>query len=151
MAKEVKKVDVDLEVEAVESLNEDVVIPEVNEIERLHEEIAILKQMFAEQKTARRSVDVEVYEVPEKPVDNNEFLNERVPFFAFQDGDKYKDDIVVGINGYNYVIQRGKQVMIPRFVQMAIMDSERQRLEANSHSQGLADKFYSETKMRSLA
>ena len=43
-------------------------------------------------------------------------MNELVPFFAFRDNDKYKDDIFVGWNGKGYQIQRGKQVMIPRGV-----------------------------------
>ena len=41
-------------------------------------------------------------------------MNELVPFFAFRDNDKYKDDIVVGLNGKVYRIQRGKHVRIPR-------------------------------------
>lgn len=39
-----------------------------------------------------------------------------VPFWAFKDDDKYKDDIVVGWNGKVYRIQRGKHVRIPREV-----------------------------------
>lgn len=37
-----------------------------------------------------------------------------VSFFAFKDNDKYKDDIVVGLNGKMYTIQRGKHVRIPK-------------------------------------
>lgn len=39
-----------------------------------------------------------------------------VPFWAFKDDDRYKDDIVVGWNGRMYRIQRGKHVRIPREV-----------------------------------
>lgn len=39
-----------------------------------------------------------------------------VSFYAFKDDDKYKDDIVVGLNGKMYRIQRGKHVRIPREV-----------------------------------
>lgn len=39
-----------------------------------------------------------------------------VPFWAFKDDDRYKDDIVVGCNGRMYRIQRGKHVRIPREV-----------------------------------
>lgn len=39
-----------------------------------------------------------------------------VPFWAFKDDDRYKDDIVVGWNGRVYRIQRGKHVRIPREV-----------------------------------
>ena len=45
-----------------------------------------------------------------------DYLEEKVPFMAFKDGGKYKDDIVVGHNGKMYRIKRGIQVMIPRKV-----------------------------------
>lgn len=53
-------------------------------------------------------------------------MNELVPFFAFRDNDKYKDDIFVGWNGKGYQIQRGKQVMIPRGVYNILIRSMHQ-------------------------
>ena len=53
-------------------------------------------------------------------------MNELVPFFAFRDNAKYKDDIFVGWNGKGYQIQRGKQVMIPRGVYNILIRSMRQ-------------------------
>ena len=53
-------------------------------------------------------------------------MNELVPFFAFRDNDKDKDDIFVGWNGKGYQIQRGKQVMIPRGVYNILIRSMRQ-------------------------
>lgn len=61
--------------------------------------------------------------VDRAPENTREWLNERVPFYAFKDSDRYKDDIVVGINGKNFIIQRGKQVMIPRYVKIHIDSS----------------------------
>lgn len=46
-----------------------------------------------------------------------------VSFFAFKDDDRYKDDIVVGLNGRMYRIQRGKHVRIPRDVYDIIRQS----------------------------
>lgn len=46
-----------------------------------------------------------------------------VSFFAFKDDGKYKDDIVVGLNGRMYRIQRGKHVRIPRDVYDIIRQS----------------------------
>lgn len=37
-----------------------------------------------------------------------------VEFEAFYDGDKYKDDIFVGINGRTMQIKRGVNIKIPR-------------------------------------
>ena len=73
-------------------------------------------------------------EMGEKPVQDKPetvaYLKERVPFKAFKDNNKYKDDIVIGHNGKFYQIQRGVQVMIPRFIYLLIEDSERQLTEA---------------------
>ena len=46
-----------------------------------------------------------------------------VSFYAFKDDDKYKDDIVVGLNGRIYRIQRGKHVRIPKAVYQIIRRS----------------------------
>ena len=52
-----------------------------------------------------------------------EYWNERVPFKAFKDDGKYKDDLVVGINGKLWRIQRGVKIMIPRNVREVIYQS----------------------------
>ena len=39
---------------------------------------------------------------------------ELVPVKLFKDGDKYKDDVFVAVNGEHCKIQRGKTVMIKR-------------------------------------
>lgn len=52
-----------------------------------------------------------------------EYWNERVPFKAFKDNGKYKDDLVVGINGKLWRIQRGVKIMIPRNVREVIYQS----------------------------
>lgn len=64
------------------------------------------------------------------PRNIQDWLNERVPFFAFKDNDKYKDDIVVGVNGKTFIIQRGVEVMIPRYVKMVLEDSMIQDVHA---------------------
>lgn len=42
------------------------------------------------------------------------YLNEKVPFRLFKDGDKYKDDVLACINGERLLIKRGVDVTIPR-------------------------------------
>lgn len=79
----------------------------------------------------KNTVEEEVVELT-----HDEWLNERVPFQAFYDGEKYKDDIVVTVNGINYQIQRGELVMIPRFVLLVIEDAEAQIKAASRTSQG---------------
>lgn len=57
------------------------------------------------------------------PEEAKKFWSEKVPFRAFKDSGKYKDDIIVGYNGKIYQIQRGKDVMIPRAVREIILQS----------------------------
>lgn len=64
--------------------------------------------------------------IVEKPVDQRAYWMERVPFRAFKDSGKYRDDIIVGYNGRIYQIKRGVEVMIPRAVREIIYQSEEQ-------------------------
>ncbi len=53
-------------------------------------------------------------------------MNEKVTIKLFKDNGKYKDDLVVGVNGVTYQIQRGIAVEVPRYVADVIYQSERQ-------------------------
>jgi len=55
--------------------------------------------------------------------------DELVEITLFKDNNKYKDDVVVIVNGENCVIQRGEKVKIKRKFYDALMDSEKQRAE----------------------
>lgn len=70
-----------------------------------------------------------------------EYLQERIPFRAFKDGNKYSEDISVQVNGKIWQIQRGIQVMIPRFVYLALEQSERQLAEAATREAQLVKEF----------
>jgi len=63
------------------------------------------------------------------PDNQDAYLKELVPFFAFRDNDKYKDDITVGVNGRMFRIKRGEQVMIPRYVYNVLMRSMNQDMK----------------------
>lgn len=59
------------------------------------------------------------------------YWNERVPLMIPRDTMNPQDDeAVIVINGYPYQIQRGVQVMVPRKVFQAYMDSEAQKIKA---------------------
>lgn len=137
MAKEIK-------VEEMETMAETVSIPDVTDAAMLNtllEEIAQLKAQLAS------TPNVETASAPqEKSV--QEWLNERVPYIAFKDNDKYKDDIHVIINGHSTIIKRGVQVMIPRYVHMAIQDSEKQTLIADIKAEEKSKSFDNESKTR---
>lgn len=50
----------------------------------------------------------------------------KVRIRLFKDDDKYKDDLVVGINGMIYQIQRGVEVEVPESVANLIRQSQNQ-------------------------
>ena len=54
-----------------------------------------------------------------------------------KDNAKYKDDLTVTVNGTNYQIQRGVQVMVPRKVALTIERSHKQELEAQAYMESL--------------
>lgn len=68
-------------------------------------------------------------------------LNRKVPFMAFKDNDKYKDDLIVIVNGKTWQIQRGKTVMIPKFVYLAIKQADRQNAHSADHNERLSDQY----------
>lgn len=41
---------------------------------------------------------------------------EPVKIRLFKDGDKYKDDVFVAVNGRSWQIKRGEEVLVPRYV-----------------------------------
>lgn len=53
-------------------------------------------------------------------------MNELIPVFVFKDKDKYKDDLIVSVNGKAWQIQRGVEVMVPRYVAEVIRNSQAQ-------------------------
>lgn len=68
-----------------------------------------------------------------KAFDPNEQMKERVPYMAFKDDGKYKDDIVVIVNGSNSIIQRGELVHIPRYVLNVLESKDRELRTANKY------------------
>lgn len=53
-------------------------------------------------------------------------MKELVDFYAFKDNGKYKDDIIVGINGRFLRIMRGVKVKIPKPYYDVLMQSQEQ-------------------------
>lgn len=86
-------------------------------------------------------------EIVEKPIDERAYWRERVPFRAFKDSGKYKDDIIVGLNGKVYVIKRGVEVMIPRNVREIILQSMAQDEHTAELIEREEEKFNAERKI----
>lgn len=71
----------------------------------------------------------------------NERLNERVPVTLHRPEGEKKDFRTVTVNGVNFQIAYGKQVMIPRYVAEIIAESEKNDREAQSNADFLAKEF----------
>jgi hypothetical protein len=69
-----------------------------------------------------------------------------VEFEAFYDGDKYKDDIFVCINGKPMQIKRGAKVMIPRAVANVLTQSIESDKQTARMMDSLASEFDKESK-----
>ena len=82
-------------------------------------------------------------ETKEKMVDPNEL----VPFEAFKDNDKYKDDITVIVNGKPWRIKRGEEVMIPRYVYDVLKQSEKQDRAAANYAEQKQNAYKKSAKM----
>lgn len=81
--------------------------------------------------------EIEAAKNPEK-IDktSDEYLNQLVPVKLVKDKQHTRDQIV-RVNGYAYQIQRGKTVLVPRFVKEVLDNAERQAQEALERSQEL--------------
>ena len=65
------------------------------------------------------------------------YYEELVPLMLIKDNVKYKDDLTVTVNGTNYQIQRGVQVMVPRKVALTLERSHLQELKAQEYIESL--------------
>lgn len=64
--------------------------------------------------------------VTEKPDDMVEIM-------LFEDGDKYKDDVFVAVNGKTFQIKRGEPVKVPRYVKEVLDNAAKQNKAANTY------------------
>lgn len=77
-------------------------------------------------------------------------LEEYVPIKLFKDGERYKDDVYVCVNGENCLIKRGVQTMIKRKFKNVLDQSQMQDETASAMSERLADDFAKATENRGL-
>jgi hypothetical protein len=89
-------------------------------------------------------------EVKEEVMTPEEYLEERVPVMLYKDADKYKDDVVIAINGEKIQIQRGVQVFIKRKFMMVLENQYRQQMIASNLMEELADEYASNSRARGI-
>lgn len=71
---------------------------------------------------------------------------EMVDIFLFKDGDKYKDDVFVAVNGKTYQIQRGVTVSVPKYVKEVLDNSARQDMAAAKYMEAKQEEYAAEAK-----
>lgn len=75
---------------------------------------------------------------------------ETVKIKLMKDDQRYKDDVHVVVNGRVYVIQRGVEVEVPKYVAEVIENSMAQQAAAYDYSDRLSREFESESARRGI-
>ena len=55
-------------------------------------------------------------------------MQQKVRIKLFKDGRTYKDPLYVAVNGHNFMIERGVEVEVPRYVEEVIQNMEEQNI-----------------------
>ena len=74
--------------------------------------------------------------------------NERVPYRLFRDGGKYAEPVFVSVNGQTFLVPRGQNVMVPRFVAQVLDDSEALKTEAAARADQMEAEFLNQSAQR---
>lgn len=113
-----------------------------------------LKKLIAEEveKVKPKSGQVNEDKAPEKfesdqEKKEREYYEELVEVELFFDGVKYKDDVIVNINGKAWQIQRGVPVKVPRFVKEVLDSSAKQDAATRRMVQKLTADFVEKTRL----
>lgn len=69
----------------------------------------------------------------EQQTEQEQTKSDKVTIKLFYDGEKYKDDVFVGVNGRRYQIKRGVEVEVPLAVKEVLDNSMRQDAAANRY------------------
>lgn len=109
----------------------------------------LLAQAKAEIKAeVSKEVKAEKVEIPEEEKEmwaqieeEKKHLNDPVKIRLFKDGNKYKDDVFVAVNGKTFLIQRGVDVTVPRYVADVLYQSQTQDMEAAAYAEAQQREF----------
>lgn len=72
--------------------------------------------------------------------------NDLVEIYLFEDGDKYKDDVFVAVNGKTFQIKRGETVKVPRYVKEVLDNSLKQDKAAARYMKMKQDAYETDAK-----
>lgn len=89
---------------------------EDNKTAKLQKEIEELKAALKEKEIAKNEKTAKISA-------NEEYMKQPVTIKLFKDNGKYRDDVYVAVNDRSYLIKRGVEVTVPRFVEQALKTS----------------------------
>lgn len=85
------------------------------------------KILKAAKKTATSSTETVAEDsVPDEVKKTLEYMREKVTINLFKDPGEYKDDVFVAVNGERFLIKRGVDVEVPRYVAEVLKQSREQ-------------------------
>ena len=93
-----------------------IIMAETKTVSDLKKEIKDLKEKLLE-KEQKKKVGLEGV------LKNEEYMKQPVTIKLFKDNGKYRDDVYVCVNDKSYLIRRGVEVTVPRFVEMTLKNS----------------------------
>lgn len=83
----------------------------------LKKELEALKAILSQKEASNKSVTVKTVSA------NEEYMKQPVTIKLFKDNDRYRDDVYVAVNDRSYLIKRGVEVTVPRFIEQALKNS----------------------------
>lgn len=98
---------------------------------QLEKEIKALKAALKKQETVATSPEISA---------NEEYMKQPVTIKLFKDNGRYRDDVYVAVNDRSYLIKRGVEVTVPRFIEQALQNS----LAQDEYVASLVDRLVSE-------
>lgn len=99
----------------------------------LEQEIETLKAALKEKEEANTIKN-------EAVLANEAYMKEMVTIKLFKDNGKYKDDVYVSVNDRSFLIKRGVEVSVPRFVEEVLKNS----LSQDEYVASLVEKLQSD-------
>lgn len=100
---------------------------------RLEKEIEELRAAL-EQKQVAEAKNLEAVRA------NEEYMKQPVTIKLFKDNGKYRDDVYVSVNEKSFLIKRGEEVTVPRFIEEVLKNS----LSQDEYVASLVEKLQSD-------
>lgn len=109
--------------------------------------MAMIKAAIEEdKKKAEENLEPTVDEKTEEQKKLKAYYDELVTINLFLDNDKYKDDMIVSMNGKVWQIKRGEDAQVPRYVAKIIENSMKQDRATALKIRELEEKYERESK-----